>query len=86
MSDVAKAIQVLQAAGAVFSFPPSRVRSLCVAQVCERLQVSRRWITEHLQEFPHAYRLPGGGQNGGELRIPERDLEAFEHRQRVVTS
>lgn len=77
------AIKVLRDAGVVFSLPPVISRSLTLEQVAERIGFGRAWVIGHLAEFPGAWRAPGGGRNGGELRIPERDVTAFEHRRRV---
>lgn len=85
-AEVTKAIAVLQRAGAVFLFPKDlKARSLTVEQLAERLQFGRTWVLKHLHEFPNAWRAPGGGQNGGELRIPVQDVEAFEQRRRVFS-
>ena len=80
---MSEAIQVLRQAGAVIHMPGPPRRAFSLGEAGEQLGVSARWMREHLAEFPHAYRLPGGGANGGELRIPERDLEAFEKRRRI---
>lgn len=80
---VEQAIQVLRAAGAVVQIAPPARRAYSLREAGTQLGVSADWMRDHLHEFPHAYRLPGGGANGGELRIPERDLEAFEKRRRV---
>jgi hypothetical protein len=78
------AIQSLRAAGAVVMLPEPERRALSLREAARALSVSVDWFRDHLDEFPHAYRLPGGGRNGGELRIPARDLQAFERRFRVV--
>ncbi len=65
--------------GAVVLLPGAR-RSFCIASVAAQLDVSKDWVKDHLHEFPNRYRLPGGGQNGGEWRIPAKDLDAFEER------
>ena len=52
-----------------------------------RLSVSVDWIREHLGEFPNTYRLPAGSareRNVGALRVPVRDLVAFEARRRIA--
>lgn len=79
-AEVLRAIQVLTSIGAVFSVPESK-GSLPLDQAGARLGFSADWVREHLAEFPNAWRAPGGGRNGGELRIPVRDLDAFERRQ-----
>jgi len=81
--EVSDAIKVLTAAGAVFSLPPVSRRSLSMSEMRVRLGFSPDWVVKNLKEFPNAWRAPGGGRNGGELRIPERDVEAFEQRRRV---
>jgi hypothetical protein len=85
--DIQEAVKVLIQAGAVFSFPPEMLggRSLTVEQAAERLGFSRTWVVAHLTEFPGVWRAPGGGRNGGELRIPVRDVMAFEVRRRVFS-
>lgn len=86
-ADVANAIEVLQKHGAVFLFPKDlKARALTVAQLSERIQFGRTWILQHLEEFPNVWRAPGGGSNGGELRFPVRDVEAFEERRRVFSA
>lgn len=82
--DIADAIKVLRDAGAVFLLPAGSKRSLSLEQVRERIGFSSDWVVQNLGEFPNAWRAPGGGRNGGEYRIPERDIEAFEKRQRVI--
>lgn len=81
--ELQEAILTLRAAGAVVMIAPSERRALPPVEAGQRLGVSVRWVKEHLGEFPNAYRLPGGGSNGGELRIPVRDLDAFEQRRKV---
>lgn len=85
-AELVNAIEILKKAGAVFCLPPAPGRSLTVAQLEERIQFGRTWIMDNLREFPNAWRAPGGGRNGGELRIPERDVVAFEKRRRVFSS
>lgn len=74
--DVAAAVRLLTQAGAVFSLPPAQ--HLSVGEAAARLDFSARWVKEHLDEFPHAWRAPGG-----ELRIPARDIEAMAKRCRI---
>jgi len=81
-SEIERAIAVLSAAGAFFKVEVKCGRSLTLEQVEERIGLGRLWITRHLNEFPGAWRVPGGG-NGGRLRIPERDVEAFIERMRI---
>lgn len=78
------AIQSLRDAGAVVMLPEPERRALSLREAARVLSVSVDWFRDHLVEFPNAYRLPGGGRNGGELRIPARDLQAFEKRFRVL--
>jgi len=80
---VQEAIRVLTDAGAVFLLPQIERKSLSLSEAGERLGFSGEWVREHLNEFPNAWRAPGGGANGGELRIPVRDLDAFERRLRL---
>lgn len=81
------ALRTLTAAGGFFSISGTETGSLSLAHVAERLDVSVGWVRAHLDEFPRAWRLPaassGLGQPTGELRIPVRDLEAFEARRRL---
>jgi hypothetical protein len=81
-----QAVQTLARAGVLLRLdvPSSGRRALTLAQVEERIGFGATWIRSHLGEFPNAWRAPGGGRNGGELRIPERDIEAFEQRQRIA--
>jgi hypothetical protein len=81
--DVIQAIKVLKDAGAVFCLPPESKRSLTLDEVEERLRFGRTWIIKNLAEFPGVWRAKGGGRNGGELRIPERDVDAYVKRQRI---
>lgn len=82
-SEIERAIQVLTSAGAFFNIQVKAGRSLTLEQVEERIGLGRLWITRHLAEFPGAWRVPANGANGGRLRIPERDVEAFIERQRI---
>lgn len=80
-----EAIRVLTDAGAVFSLPREiEKKSLTLAEAGARIGFSVCWMRDHLSEFPNAWRAPGGGANGGELRIPARDLDAFEKRHRLT--
>lgn len=56
---------------------PSAPRAFSLRTVATQLDVSVDWVREHLEEFPGRRRLPGGGKNGGEWRIPARDVERF---------
>lgn len=83
---LAEAIQVLAKAGAVFVLADDR-DSLSLERAGQRLDLSDDWLREHLDEFPNAWRLPANGgratRNVGQLRIPVRDIEAFQLRQKV---
>lgn len=83
LNDLAQAIQLLTSHGAVFCEPRVVRGAYCIAQVAQELSVARGWVRDHLEEFPNRFRLPGGGQNGGEWRIPIRDVDAFQERRRV---
>lgn len=69
------ALDVLQRAGVVVVVPGARVFSL--ASVAAQLDVSVGWVRDHLSEFEGWFRLPGGGRNGGEIRILEKDVAGF---------
>lgn len=79
--ELKRAIGVLADAGAVFVVPgmPS---AMSVGSVAVAIELKPDWVRGHLDEFPNWFRLPGGGQNGGEIRIPLRDLEKFMERRR----
>ena len=72
-----EAIRVLADAGAVFSVPPGK--HLCLAAVADKLDCSRQWVRKHLRGFPNAWRMPGG-----ELRVPERDVEELAKRRKLT--
>lgn len=74
--DLKDAIHALTTAGAVFSLPPSKHLSL--AETARRLDCSVGWVREHKHEFPNIWRMPGG-----ELRVPERDVEAMADRNKL---
>lgn len=76
---VREAIRVLTEAGAVFSVPAAKHLSL--AAVGTKLDCSARYVREHLAEFPNAWRMPGG-----ELRVPEGDVEELAKRGNVRKS
>jgi predicted ArsR family transcriptional regulator len=88
--DIAEAVALLNAARAVFLDFTTDDDSLRLPAVAKRLGVGTDWVREHLSEFPNAWRLPAGeiirngeGRNVGELRIPVKDIRAFEQRQRI---
>ena len=66
---VAEAISTLERAGFTVS------QHLCLRAAAARLDFSVDWVRDHLDEFPNAWRAPGG-----ELRIPMRDIEAMAER------
>lgn len=73
---IEEAIKLLHGAGG----------SLALPAAAARLDVSERWLRDHLDQFPNAWRLPASsvdGRNVGALRIPVRDLAAFEDRRRI---
>lgn len=92
---IADAVRLLTEAGAVFSLPSQRHFSL--GNAARQLDCSKGWLREHLTEFPHAWRMPGGElrvpENDiatakrriqlGELRIPARDIDAMAERGRL---
>jgi len=87
---LADALAALARAGArVFCVLPGE-ESLSLVNAAKRIGVSTDWMRDHLAEFPNAYRLPAGerivngeGRNVGELRVPSRDIEAFQARHRL---
>lgn len=65
---------------------PDAARHFSLGEAAARLDVSVQWVRSHLDEFPHAWRLPAGcagDRNMGELRIPAKDIEEFVERQRI---
>jgi len=93
---LAEAIRLLTQAGAIISLPTQRHFS--VGNAAQQLDCSKGWVREHLTEFPHAWRMPGGElripegdlqlaqrrAQKGELRIPARDLDALAVRNRLI--
>jgi len=69
--DVARALSVLTAAGAVVQSPPRRLRLFSISDTADMLSVSANWVREHLSDFPGAVDLGGGTK---EIRIPESDV------------
>jgi hypothetical protein len=67
MSDI-DAIKALHKCAAIFG----QKKHLSLAGVAENLSVSVRYVRDHMEEFPGAFRLPGG-----DIRIPARDVEAL---------
>ncbi len=68
------AVKLFQKCAEVFEMK----RSLSIASVSARLECSTWWVREHLNEFPNAWRMPGG-----DIRIPARDVEALERARRI---
>ncbi len=77
---VGEVIEALKASGVVVQVGPAR--SFSLESTAERLEVSTRWVRDHLAEFPNRWRLPGAG-DCGEWRIPAGDIEALQERRRV---
>lgn len=79
-SDVVRAVQTLRAAGFVFAAPAGGSRLLTVDNAADRMSVSsstvRAWVRRGL--LPGATMLPGG-----DLRIPQSDLERIEEAGRL---
>jgi|SRR5579863_9640543 len=72
-TELANAIRVLTAAGAVISLNTQRHFSL--GNAARQLDCSKGWVREHIGEFPNAWRMPGG-----EIRVPETDVETVKQR------
>lgn len=85
--EFATILEVLARAGVQLVLPES-VGALGVSAAAARLDVGKDWIRTHLEEFPNWYRLPAASsglrQPSGEIRIPIRDLDAFEARRRQL--
>lgn len=81
ISDLQTAVEVLSRAGAVVLLPDTR-RAFSVESVATLIDLKVGWVKCHLDEFPNWWRLPGGGQNGGEIRIPSKDVDAFMERRK----
>lgn len=77
--DLKKVLAALSREG-VMVVSPGAARCLSVGTVAQLLDVSKDWVRDHVNEFPGWFRLPGGGQNGGEIRIPEKAVNAFQER------
>ena len=81
--DIFEAIDVMTKAGAVV-LGPFRITSVSLEVAGASLGFSADWVRDHIDEFPNAWRAPGGRRtNGGELRVPLEDLSAFVKRQRI---
>lgn len=70
----AEAIKLFQKCAEIFEAK----RHLSLAAVAARIDMSPKYVREHLADFPNAWRLPGG-----EIRIPTRDVEALERARRI---
>lgn len=95
--DLADAIKTLTEAGAKIVLPSER--HLSIGNAAKMIDISKGWIRSHLQEFPNAWRMPGGElrftENDcaaikrrietGELRIPVRDIEDLARRNRLAS-
>lgn len=80
MDDALKqAVETLTRAGALVVLPGAS-RCYALGTVAALLDVSPTWVREHLEEFAGWFRLPGGGRNGGEIRIPASAVEQFQRR------
>jgi hypothetical protein len=66
-----QAIKTLIEAGAVFTVS-THEHHLSLGEAGRRLDCSAKWVRTHIDEFPGAWRMPGG-----ELRIPARDVTAL---------
>ena len=79
-SEVLRAVETLRAAGFVFAPPAGGARLLTVEDAADRMSVSsstiRAWVRRGL--LPLATMLPGG-----DLRIPQSDLERIEESGRL---
>ena len=79
-SEVLRAVETLRAAGFVFAPPAGGARLLTVEDAADRMSVSsstiRAWVRRGL--LPSATMLPGG-----DLRIPQSDLERIEESGRL---
>ena len=75
---VPEAIKVLQQAGAVFAPPAVESRHFSLSSAAARLDCSVKYLREHLHEFPGVWRM-----SGGEIRIPQDDLEAWVAARRI---
>lgn len=73
---VAEAIKTLTDAGATVVVRSQAHLSLTAA--AKKLDCSVSYLRDHKQEFPNLWRMPGG-----ELRIPERDVEALAARNKL---
>jgi hypothetical protein len=67
-----RAIQTAREFGLRVSIGSPVIKNHPVSDVAEALGTNKRWVMEHLDEFPRRFRLAGVG----EWRIPIADLEA----------
>ena len=78
--ELASAVRTLVRAGVSMTVPASG-QHFGVGEVAKRLGCGKTWVRAHLEEFPNAWRMPGG-----ELRFPASDLEALARRNRLSRS
>ena len=71
----AEAISLFQKCAQVFE----PARHLSLGAVAARLDCSVKYVREHLEYFPGAWRMPGG-----EIRIPAKDVEALARSRRFL--
>lgn len=85
--DAAELVEWLARSGVVV-MPPgaAKCQAYAVSTVAALLDVKVDWVKDHLDQFPGWWRLPGGGRNGGEIRILATAVEAFQRRQRPLAS
>lgn len=61
---------------------PDGERLLNTAEAARRLRVAQKWVVDHIDEFPGAFRLTEGQR--ANYRIPISGVEAFERNRRIV--
>ena len=95
---ITEAIRLLTQAGATFALPCPQ--HLALESAAAQLDCGTTWLRKHLAEFPNAWRMPGGELRVpstdvadvkrrvalGELRIPQRAIDALAKRRRVFSS
>lgn len=94
-ANLVEAIKLLSQAGVGFVLPSQE--HLAIGTAAARLDCNAQWIRTHLDQFPNAWRMPGGEirlpaldvtdaerrRSLGELRIPSRDIDALAKRNRI---
>lgn len=80
MDDALRSILDAFVRGGVSVVAPNTQRCFSVGTVAALIEMKPAYVKKHIDEFPGWFRLPGGGQNGGEIRIPERAVTAFQQR------